>query len=216
MHQDIIDERSYNALLEQSKGDYKAFLYDCDGTLADNMQAHKHTYVEVALEGGVKIDPGIIDEFAGYPIAAVIEQINKRYHSSFDPFEFEKAKSALFFQKFIAQTQPVTFVVNHLKAHAGKIKIGVVSGSARKTVVKTLEILGIDKLVEALVCGGETPRGKPHPDPFLLAAEILGVAPKNCLVFEDGDAGVRSAEAAGMKWIRIDKVLVSANEKASD
>jgi HAD superfamily hydrolase (TIGR01509 family) len=69
-----------------------------------------------------------------------------------------------------------------------------------------LRILGIAEIPELLVCAGETPRGKPYPDPFLAAAEKLGVAPARCLVFEDGDAGTKAAEAAGMQWIRIDKV----------
>ncbi len=66
--------------------------------------------------------------------------------------------------------------------------------------------LGIEDLVEVLVCAGDTPQGKPFPDPFLLAAKKLGVLPNECLVFEDGEAGVKAAEAAGMDWIRIDKI----------
>ncbi len=193
-----------NKLLELAEGDYKALLYDCDGTLADNMQAHKDTYVKVALNKGVTIDPAIIDEFAGLPISLVVEEINKRYHSSFDPSEFELEKSKLFHADFIENTKPVQFVKDHLLHHVGKCRIGVVSGSSRKTVEKTLRLIGLDKVTEVIVCAGETPRGKPFPDPFLLAAEKLGVAPGECLVFEDGDAGVKAAEAAGMKWVRID------------
>jgi HAD superfamily hydrolase (TIGR01509 family) len=48
--------------------------------------------------------------------------------------------------------------------------------------------------------------GKPYPDPFLLAAWKLGVAPETCLVFEDGLPGVQAAEAAGMHWIRVDEI----------
>jgi len=196
----------YEVLRELTRGDYKAFLYDCDGTLADNMQAHKDTYVEVAANGGVTIEPEIIDEFAGYPIPAVVEEINKRYKSSFNPQEFERMKSNLFYNEFIGHTKPIDFVVDHLKASAGKYKIGVVSGGSRKMIQKTLEVLGIDTLVDVLVCAGETEKGKPYPDPFLAAAEQLEVKPEACIVFEDGDAGVQSAIAAGMKWIRIDKI----------
>ena len=57
-----------------------------------------------------------------------------------------------------------------------------------------------------MVCAGETPKGKPYPDPFLLAAEKLGVAPEKCVVFEDAEAGVIGAQAAGMKAIRVDKL----------
>jgi HAD superfamily hydrolase (TIGR01509 family) len=66
--------------------------------------------------------------------------------------------------------------------------------------------LGIFDLVDIMVCAGETERGKPFPDPFLKAAEELGVDPTHCMVFEDGDAGVQSAIAAGMKWVRVDKI----------
>ncbi|AKD04233.1 HAD family phosphatase [Pontibacter korlensis] len=201
-----LNARALHKLTQLSQDDYQAFLYDCDGTLADNMQAHKDTYVKVAADKGVKIDPAIVDEFAGLPIPAVVEQINKRYGSEFDPIAFEKLKSDLFYNEFIAHTIPVQFVVDHLVAHAGSMKIGVVSGGSRKMIQKTLEVLGISNLVEVLVCAGDTPHGKPHPDPFLAAAEQLGVAPEKCLVFEDGEPGVQAAEAAGMKWIRVDKI----------
>lgn len=196
----------YDALVKLSMGNFKAFLYDCDGTLADNMPAHTETYIKVAAEKGVVIDGAIIDEFAGLPIVNVVEKINERYQSTFDPEEFKAHKYKLFLEQYIEHTQPIDYVVNHLKHHAGLVRIAVVSGSSRIAVEKTLQVLGIDHLVEVMVCAGETPQGKPYPDPFLKAAELLGVAPDQCLVFEDGNAGVQAAEAAGMRWIRIDKL----------
>jgi len=196
----------YQSLTKLSAGDFQAFLYDCDGTLADTMPGHKQTYVRLAADDGVLIDEAIVDEFAGLPVAKVVEEINKRYNSSFDPVLFARQREELFINEYIEKTQPVDYVVNHLKAHVGKVKIGVVSGSPRETVEKTLRILGIADIPEVLVCAGETPHGKPFPDPFLAAAEKLGVAPEHCLVFEDGEAGTKSAEAAGMRWIRIDKI----------
>lgn len=195
------------ALLNQlTSGDYEAFLYDCDGTLADNMQAHKDSYVKVAADYGIELNDAIIDELAGWPTVLVAGEISNRYNTPFDPADFAQRKSAVFINEFIEHTQPIDFVVEHLKQHAGKVKIGVVSGGSRKTVSKTLSVLGIDNLLDVLVCAGETPNGKPFPDPFLKAAEILGVNPAKCMVFEDGEPGVRAAEAAGMKWIRVDKI----------
>jgi len=196
----------YQALTKLTTGDFKAFLYDCDGTLADTMPGHKKSYVRVAAEDGVLIEESIIDEFAGLPILDVVLEINKRYNSTFDPADFAERKEKIFLSEYIDQTQPIDYVVNHLKAHAGKMRIGVVSGGDREAVKRTLSILGIFELVEIMVCAGETPRGKPFPDPFLAAAELLDVAPGQCLVFEDGDPGVKAAEAAGMRWVRIDKV----------
>jgi HAD superfamily hydrolase (TIGR01509 family) len=136
----------------------------------------------------------------------VAEEIIRRYQVSFDTADFAKRKSSLFVEEFIEQTLPIDFVVQHLKAHVGKQKIGVVSGGSRSTVTKTLSVIGVDRYLDVLVCAGETERGKPFPDPFLKAAAMLGVEPHECLVFEDGDPGVEAAEQAGMKWIRIDRI----------
>jgi len=196
----------YDKLVNKSTGHYKAFLYDCDGTLADNMPAHALTYIKVAADNGVTITGEIIDELAGWPVPAVVTEINKRYGSNMDPEEFAEIRQKLYHDEYINHITPVEHVVDHLKAHVGKVRIAVVSGGSREAVEKTLKVLGIADLVETLVCAGETPHGKPFPDPFLAAAEKLGIAPKDCLVFEDGDPGVQSAIAAGMDWIRIDKL----------
>lgn len=192
-------------LTNLSKG-YKAYLYDCDGTLADNMGAHKETYIKVAAEMGHVIEGDIIDELAGWPVIKVVEQINKRYNTTFDPQVFLDLKYKLFMEQYIEKTLPVAYVVEHLKRHAQSVKIGVVSGSGQIAVEKTLKVLRINDLVEVMVCAGETAKGKPYPDPFLKAAELLNVEPRECLVFEDGQAGAVAAEAAGMKWVRIDKL----------
>jgi HAD superfamily hydrolase (TIGR01509 family) len=194
------------ARLTKLSDGFDAFLYDCDGTLADNMGAHKASYRAVATTYGFELDDAIIDELAGFPILQVAQEIKKRYRADFDAAVFAQQKILLFEGSFIEETRPIEFVVDHLKAHAGKVRIAVVSGGSRATISKTLRLLGISQLVEVLVCAGETPRGKPYPAPFLYAAERLGVEPSKCLVFEDGDPGVRAAEAAGMRWIRVDQV----------
>jgi HAD superfamily hydrolase (TIGR01509 family) len=192
-------------LTRLSNGNFDAFLYDCDGTLADNMGAHKASYCAAATMLGFELDDAIIDELAGWPIIQVAEEIRKRYNANFDPAAFAQLKNKLYESNFINETKPIEFVVEHLKAHAGKVRIGVVSGGSRPSVSRTLQLLGISQLVEVLVCAGETPRGKPYPDPFLQAAEQLCVDPSKCMVFEDGNPGVQAAEAAGMKWIRVDQ-----------
>jgi HAD superfamily hydrolase (TIGR01509 family) len=200
------ERNRYETLMRLTEGEYEAFLYDCDGTLADSMPGHAKSYIAVAAREGVVINGELIQELAGWPVVRVVEEINRRYQASLDPVRFADEKEEVFFNEFLDQVQPIHFVVDHLKAHAGKIKIGVVSGSVRKSVEKTLQVLGIADIPGVLVCAGETPRGKPFPDPFLMAAEKLGVRPERCLVLEDAEAGVEAAIAAGMKWVRIDKV----------
>ncbi len=189
-----------------TRGDFEAFLYDCDGTLADNMQAHKDSYVKAATEFGFTLDPALIDELAGWPTVEVVTEMGRRYKINIDIAAFTQRKGQIFFEEYIEHTQPIPFVVDHLRQHAGKIKIGVVSGGRRHTVERTLNVLGIDHLVEAIVCAGETPKETFFTDPFLKAAMDLGIAPEKCMVFEDGEPGVQSAHAAGMRSIRIDQI----------
>jgi len=200
-----MEESNFLRLSKLTEGDYEAFLYDCDGTLADNMPAHAASYVEVAKGYNVAMDPAIIDELAGWPIANVVEELNLRYGSAMDPEEFRSRKAQLFADEYISKVLPIPYVVEHLKANAGKVRIAVVSGGDRIAVQRTLELIGVSEYVEVLVCAGETPKGKPFADPFLKAAELLGVNPAKCLVFEDGIPGVQAAEAAGMHWVRIDQ-----------
>jgi HAD superfamily hydrolase (TIGR01509 family) len=170
------------------------------------MHSHKAAFVKVANHYNIALDDTIIDELAGWPTPLIAEEISRRYQTELDPHVFAVQKSTLYKEEFVAQTQPISFVVEHLKRAHGNIKIGVVSGGSRETVSKTLRVIGVDNYLDVLVCAGETPRGKPYADPFLAAAEKLGVKPEECLVFEDGDPGVQAAERAGMKWIRVDKI----------
>lgn len=201
-----MEQSKFEKLTELTQGDYQAFLYDCDGTLADNMPDHARSYVEAAKEHNVVFDPEIIMELAGWPIANVVEEINSRYNANLVPTEFRTRKGEIFQERYLENIKPIDYVVDHLKANAGRVHIAVVSGGDRADVQRTLEVLGVDHLVEVLICAGDTERGKPFGDPFLRAAELLGVDPSKCLVFEDGVPGVKAAEAAGMHWVRVDKL----------
>jgi HAD superfamily hydrolase (TIGR01509 family) len=81
-------------------------------------------------------------------------------------------------------------------------------------VEASLDVLGIRDRFEVLVCAGEYAQGKPHPEPFLKAAEMLGVKPEDCLVFEDADPGIEAAKAAGMQWVKVDSPMVRAGRLA--
>lgn len=185
---------------------YDALLFDVDGTLANNISAHKAAYVATAAEYNIELDDKLIDETAGWPTVAVAKEICIRYNTTFDVHKFSKRKSAIFIDQFIQQTQPIDYVVEHLKYQIGKKRIAAVSGGSRSTLTITLTVLGVLDNLETLVCAGDTPNGKPSPEPFLLAAERLQIDPSKCLVYEDGTPGVQGALAAGMGAVRIDQL----------
>ena len=186
------------------EGNFDAYLYDCDGTLADTMGPHIEAWVEECQSRGVNLDGNLIHELAGMPAVPTVEEINRRYGSKLDPHEIAQAKENRFFEQHLNRVKPIVTMVNHLKiaAKAGK-RIAVVSGGRRRIVKETLKILGIEDLVEVVICAEDVKKGKPDPEPFLLAADLLGVKPSQCLVFEDADLGIESAERAGMRWVRV-------------
>jgi HAD superfamily hydrolase (TIGR01509 family) len=185
---------------------YEALLYDVDGTLADNMLAHKLAYKAAAAEYDIDLDTDLIDETAGWPTVAVAREIAQRYNKTFDFDVFSRRKSAIFIEQFIQETKPVDYVYAHLLANQRHKRIGIVSGGSRSTLTITLKVIDVEGRFETLVCAGDTPKGKPDPAPFLLAAQHLGVDPENCIVLEDGDPGVQGAINAGMGWVRIDQL----------
>ena len=85
---------------------------------------------------------------------------------------------------------------------AGGAPVALVSGASSARLARTTQALGIADVVAASVTWGEA-RGKPAPDPYLLAADRLGVAPEECVVVEDAVAGVRSGSSAGCHVVAV-------------
>ena len=184
-------------------GDFKAYLFDCDGTIVDSMPLHFVAWTKALAEYGCTSFPeDLFYAWGGLPVTAVVENLSKRDGLTIPIDEFAHRKESLYYE-LIHELQAVPEVLEEIHRTHGTIPVAVVSGSTRESVVKSLETLGILDLFQTLVCAGDYARSKPAPDPFLLAAERLGVAPKDCLVFEDADIGIQAATAAGMQSVRI-------------
>jgi HAD superfamily hydrolase (TIGR01509 family) len=189
--------------LELPAGDFAAFLFDCDGTIVDSMPLHFIAWTKALAEYGcTDFTEPYFYSLGGVPVSGVVEAINRRDGSSIPAEEFAVRKEQLYYD-IIHQLEPIPEVLEQIRHHHGKIPFAVVSGSTRESVVKSLEALDILDLFDTLVCAGDYTHGKPSPEPFLMAAERLGVDPSRCLVFEDAEVGIQSATAAGMASVRI-------------
>jgi len=184
-------------------GDFQAYLFDCDGTIVDSMPLHYVAWKQALAEYGcTDFSEPLFYSLGGLPVAKVVEQLNRRDGLTIPAEPFAVRKEQLYYD-LIHQLEPVPEVLELIHAAHGTVPFAVVSGSTRESVEKSLEALGILPLFDTLVCAGDYAHGKPSPEPFLLAATRLGVAPARCLVFEDADAGIESATAAGMASVRI-------------
>ncbi len=81
--------------------------------------------------------------------------------------------------------------------------VGIALGSASKNAPLIIEKTGISSYFDAIACGADVTKSKPDPEVFQVAAMRLGVAPVNCLVVEDSDAGIRAAKTAGMTALAV-------------
>ncbi|WP_422000921.1 HAD family hydrolase [Reyranella sp.] len=91
----------------------------------------------------------------------------------------------------------------------------IATSSSHATVQANLACHGLAPRFHAIVAHGDYAAGKPAPDPFLRAAERLGVAPELCLALEDSHNGVRSAAAAGMMTVMVPDLIASTDEIAA-
>jgi HAD superfamily hydrolase (TIGR01509 family) len=181
---------------------FRAYLFDCDGTIAHSMPLHFLAWNKALAQHNCPFPEDLFYAWGGRPVPEIIAQLNRDHGLHMNVEQVSEEKENLYLE-LLPQLTAIPEVLAEIHRMHGKIPFAVVSGSPRDSVVRTLETLNILPLFEVLVCAGEYPRGKPAPDPFLIAAEKLGIAPADCFVFEDADLGIQAATAAGMQSIII-------------
>ena len=188
--------------LSLPEGDFAAYLFDLDGTIADSMPLHLRSWQQAVAEFGGTFPEDMFYSLAGVPLPRTVELLNERFHTAM-PVDATVHRKEQLYLELLPELQPIAEVLHHVHEQHGKIPLAIVSGSPRLSVHRTLTQLGIFHRFDLLIGGEDYTHGKPDPEPFLLAASRLHVAPERCLVFEDADAGIQAAEAAGMQWVRV-------------
>jgi HAD superfamily hydrolase (TIGR01509 family) len=188
--------------LELPPGPFAAYLFDCDGTIADSMPLHYLAWKRALSTWKCEFSEEVFYAWGGMPIVEIITALNKRHGLKMPVEEVSKRKEELYLE-ILPRLKAVPEVLEHIEISYGRIPFAVVSGSTRDSVTASLAALNLIERFDTLVCAGDYQRSKPHPEAFLLAAHRLGVAPGSCLVFEDTEMGVQAASAAGMASVKI-------------
>ncbi|GAB3863489.1 HAD-IA family hydrolase [Micromonospora andamanensis] len=183
-------------------GEFQAYLFDCDGTIVDSMPQHYTAWRDTLDLWGCAFPEDLFYAWAGRPTADIVVALNEQ-HGLDMPVETVVAHRESRFQQLLPTASGIPGVLRHIDDAHGRIPFAVVSGSTREAVAASLTALGILDRFDVLVCAGDYARPKPDPEPFLRAAELLGVPPTSCLVFEDADLGIEAATAAGMAAVRV-------------
>ena len=166
------------------------------------MPLHYLAWKQALGEWGCSFTEERFYELGGLPIVHIIELLGREQGIHMPLTEVAKRKEDLYFE-YLPRLQCVPEVREHIDRQHGRIPFAIVSGSTRDSVEASLRAIGLLNRFEVLVCAGDYTKSKPDPEPFLIAAQRLGVIPEACLVFEDTQMGIDAARAGGMAFIRV-------------
>ncbi len=187
-------------------GDFGAYLFDCDGTIVDSMPLHYIAWKQALGEWNCTFDEELFYAWGGKPPVEIIATLNQMHSLQMPLAAVAERKENLYFEQ-LPHLKPVPEVLEIIEADQGRIPFGVVSGSTRESIIKSLTVVGLLHRFLVIVGSEDYARAKPAPDVFLAGASRLGVPPQDCLVFEDAPIGIEGAIAAGMAAVRIPSPL---------
>lgn len=185
----------------------RAFIFDMDGTLVDNMHFHTEAWGKMLAENGIEMNAhDFLVKTAGKTNREILPAVfgdlsDERIN------ELGARKELLYRELFLPHRKTVEGVIEFLEISQ---KLGIKMAVATAAPIENMEFIldGLDlwKFFDAVTTADEITNGKPHPEIFLTSSKKLGVEPKNCLVFEDAVSGFDAAHRAGMKSIGISTV----------
>lgn len=175
----------------------KAIIFDLDGTLADTMPAHYLAWKETLQKYEIDFTEDLFYKFAGIPTHKIILLLNEMFAKNMDAFVVEDIKENTFLN-YLPTIKPIQNVFDVALAYHQKIPMSIGTGGIPDVVEKTLNIINASHLFSVIITAKDVIQHKPFPDTFLKCAEKMGVEPKFCHVFEDGNLGIEAAKAAGM------------------
>ncbi len=180
----------------------KGLIFDIDGTICDTMPVHFIAWRQTAAEHGIEFTPENFVEVIGVPAFQTSQFIKAKFKADFDEMEFTLMKEERYEQN-MHKAKPIEPVVKIIRENKGKLPMACGTGGSQYLAWKTLEIAGVKDCFEHVVAAEDVINHKPFPDTFLKAAELIGVLPSDCEVFEDGQLGLQAAERAGMMSVDV-------------
>ncbi|MEO8074580.1 MAG: HAD family phosphatase [Acidobacteriota bacterium] len=182
----------------------RAFIFDMDGTLVDNMYFHTEAWGKMLEENGIEMNAhDFLVKTAGKTNREILPTVFGEI-SDDRIAELGDRKESLYRELFLPHRKTVEGVIEFLEvSQRAGIKMAVATAAPAANMEFILDGLDLRKFFDAITTADEITNGKPDPEIFLKSAEKLGVEPQHCLVFEDAVSGFEAAHRAGMKSIGI-------------
>jgi HAD superfamily hydrolase (TIGR01509 family) len=187
----------------------QAVIFDHDGVMVDTEPLHSQAWVQILEQYGKTpqfFENGVVHHI-GIPIDENWHMLKARYGIT-ESADFLEEQRSVIYRQLLNRTQPMDGLMELLRrlrqARKDKgIRLAIASSSNREYIETVLENFGIADDFDAIVSRKDVPLGKPAPDVYIRAAQLLNVQAESCIVLEDSETGVSAARAAGMKVIAI-------------
>jgi beta-phosphoglucomutase family hydrolase len=192
---------------------FDALIFDMDGTLVDSGQLHEIAWTETLNQFSIPIDRPYMRSLAGVPTKGTLELLIEKFTC---PVTATTSEMNDFKEAFVRENMhkyvKATTLLDVVKKYHGKKPMAVGTGAYTQEAEKILQLCGLDQYIDFVVGADQVKNPKPAPDTFLHCAQLMGINPEKCVVFEDAKMGLLAAQRAGMEAIDVLQVLQIEND----
>lgn len=180
-----------------------AFIFDLDGVIVNSMPMHTEAWRLYLHRHGIASDR-IVEMMHGRRNDEIVGHFFGQQLTPDQIFQHGADKEALF-REMIRPSLNENLVpgIAEFLRRSEQVPTGLASNAEPLNIDFVLDSAGIRKYFKAIVDGHQVARAKPFPDIYLRAAELLGVAPRNCIIFEDSPAGIEAAVQSGAQVVAV-------------
>ena len=191
----------------------EAVIFDMDGLMVNTEPLSRHAWDQVLGRYGRRLDDTTHNRMVGRRTPESAQLVVEAYDLPVPASALVVEKSRVWETIWRRGVPPMPGLDRlHQALTQRGLPWAVATSSPRAYAEHILQELGLDPPCQALAAGDEVARGKPEPDIYLLAAERLGIAAKNCLALEDSLPGGRAAQAAGMTLVAVPGVAATVDD----
>jgi HAD superfamily hydrolase (TIGR01509 family) len=196
----------------------RAVLFDLDGTLVDTERENVESVVLAARRWNIELDDDMRRFIVGHSWNEIYARIVRHHGIAVDMGVLIEAaveeKRGLFTGKGYQALPGAVALVRRL---VGRARLAIASGSSCVEVRETVAGIGLTECFRVLLGAEDYGKGKPDPEPYLMAMRLLEVGPKACIVIEDAEPGILAGKAAGAKVIAVKRAnFLGYDQSAAD
>jgi len=178
-------------------------LLDFDGVVVDSEPLYEAAMNIQFKKYGIKVEADDWLFFKGKDAKAVFSYIHDKYDAQFDIDVMRKEYSIDLYNEFKKNMRFIPGFIEFYDSCLDEFSDLIVTSTSREIMDWTFENVPVDNIFSGMITSSEVENTKPHPEPYLKGAEMIGIPIEKCIVIEDSVNGIRSGKASGAKVIGI-------------